>query len=419
MDRTSIASTRSDIASAPAHGRAAGAYPSARPARIHELLPSEALFWKPRPSRLDKFTGYTPLLFWLMEVIRPNVLLQIGLEGTSGYFALCQASERLSPGTLCFGVATDEEALTEAVRAGNQAYAAFSFLQTGGVGASAIPDGALLDLLVIQDPLTLELAADIATAVLPRLSDRAVILICDCDAAETVAVHGLLGERAERTTLFSLTPDLPGCVLALWGPDQPERLQSLVQQQPGMPGWLIANNVFATLGVGIAASGTQEKLRKQAGSLQDDLAQLQAENDDLSGRCNDLEHHAELLELDLATVRQDRERAKAEHGERIDDIAILTAHFQAKLEEATKTTKAEAAKASALQTQVQDLRRQLDEIKKRATAQANDKSARDKQVEDLTQRLNEAREHRDSLLNSTSWKITRPIRTMVRLLRGY
>lgn len=97
------------------------------------------------------------------------------------------------------------------------------------------------------------------------------------------------------------------------------------------------------------------------------------------------------LQAELSDHRQLLAEAQAEHRERIDDIVALTVHYRTRLEEAAEQAGAQAGEIAALKQQVQDLARRLDEVGR----------------------------HRDSLLNSTSWKITAPLRAVMRTLRGY
>lgn len=304
-----------------------------------------------------------------METIRPGVLLHIGMRDLTSYFALCQASERLAAGTSCFGVEGNNGAISDAVRKENAAYAGFSAIE-GHLEDVSIPDDAQIDFLVIQDPLDLTLAAQVSRLVMPRLSDRAVILICDAEKVGTDALDAVLGGQGKRTALFTRASNLPDCVLVLWGRDQPERLHALVRQQPGMPGLMAADTVFTALGSGLIAAKARDDLQQENGNLQIELAQAQ---EDLSARQQLLEH------------------MQAEYHERIEDIVALTAHFRAQLDDASGQARARDAEASALQQQMQD----------------------------LTQRLDEVSRHRDSLLNSSSWKITGPIRAVMRAFRGY
>lgn len=95
------------------------------------------------------------------------------------------------------------------------------------------------------------------------------------------------------------------------------------------------------------------------------------------------------LQAELAAKQLQLNQGQAEYRERIEDIVALTAHFRGRLEEAS------------------------------AQAQAAETAAQKQQVQDLAQRLDEVTRHRDSLLNSSSWKITAPIRAVMRAFRGY
>lgn len=101
------------------------------------------------------------------------------------------------------------------------------------------------------------------------------------------------------------------------------------------------------------------------------------------------QHRVNLLELELAGVEKSLKQAEAQHRARIEDIAILTADFCAQLGDPEKTAVSQAKKFSSLQ----------------------------EQVDALTRELHDVAHHRQSLLESTSWRITRPLRALAERFR--
>src|SRR5262249_18393542 len=100
---------------------------------------SPASFWHPdqlgpQPSWIE----HAPFAFWLVDALRPRVVVELGTHGGYSYFAFCQAVDRVGIDARCYAVDTwkgDEQSgfygehVYEAVRARNdRLYAGFSTL---------------------------------------------------------------------------------------------------------------------------------------------------------------------------------------------------------------------------------------------------------------------------------------------------
>lgn len=101
------------------------------------------------------------------------------------------------------------------------------------------------------------------------------------------------------------------------------------------------------------------------------------------------QHHINLIEQELAEAQKSLLRAEAQHRARVEDIAVLTADFCAQLSNPEQTAFSQNEKFLSLQEQVEALSRELHDVA----------------------------HHRQSLLNSTSWRITRPLRALAELFR--
>lgn len=205
--------------------------------------------------------------------------------------------------------------------------------------------------------------------------------------------------------------------MILYGSKQPERVRRLVMQQPGQTSWLAMRQAFNRLGQGLAAARQNEDMSRDLAALRgrvkrsdtelkelevklekaeaSEQAQLQR-NAEQAARIHDLQQAA--AEADRVTKLLQAERdnfakqtaaqlsemqcavddARAEHNARVEDIVALTAQYE------------------------KDLEKALEKAAKKAKAQLTEVSA-----------------HRDALLNSTSWKITSPLRKLISAVRGY
>src|SRR6185436_6354747 len=147
-----------------------------------------------RLSELSAWTEHTPFGMWLVEAVRPRVLVELGTHAGVSYCAFAQAVKRLALPTACYAVDTWEgDAHTnksEAAYAGNvfddlrrhhdPRYGSFSTLvrTTFEDAVKGFADDSI-DLLHIDGYHTYEAVRGDFETWLPKLSDRAVVLFHD------------------------------------------------------------------------------------------------------------------------------------------------------------------------------------------------------------------------------------------------
>lgn len=378
----------------------------------------QAAFWRPRHADVSPVLAQIPFLFWLTEAASPRLIVQMGLDDGIGYLAFCQAAERLNGGTLCLALENKTPALTPALQAEHDShYSDFSQILSGKKIATDLPEE--IDLLVLgtaPEPDALDFLHD---DILPRLSESAVIVIVNPDVvlADQATRRVLTGSDRPRLNLGPVVTGGAALDVILYGSKQPERVRRLVMQQPGQTSWLAMRQAFNRLGQGLAAARQNEDMSRDLAALRgrvkrsdtelkelevklekaeaSEKAQLQR-NAEQAARIHDLQQAA--AEADRVTKLLQAERdnfakqtaaqlsemqcavddARAEHNARVEDIVALTAQYE------------------------KDLEKALEKAAKKAKAQLTEVSA-----------------HRDALLNSTSWKITSPLRKLISAVRGY
>ncbi len=138
---------------------------------------------------------HIPFAFWLIAQHKPRLVVELGSHYGASYFAFCQAVDSLSLDTRCYAVDTwkgDDHAgfygedVYAMVSARNKAlYSNFSFLirSTFADTAQYFSDSSI-DLLHIDGLHTEDAVRSDVETWLPKLSDRALLLLHDTNVRE-------------------------------------------------------------------------------------------------------------------------------------------------------------------------------------------------------------------------------------------
>ena len=200
----------------------------------------DAPFWPvDRLLEPDAWAGHIPFAFWIVEALRPRLLVELGTHSGNSYFAFAQAVHRLGLGTACFAIDTwlgdphaghyGEEVFQELSRYHDTRYSAFSRLvrSTFDEAVQHFPD-ASVDLLHVDGLHTYEAVARDFETWRPKLSERAVVLFHDINVRERdFGVWRLWDElrrghphfeflHAHGLGVLGVGSDLPAAVTALW-----------------------------------------------------------------------------------------------------------------------------------------------------------------------------------------------------------
>ena len=134
--------------------------------------------------------GHIPFASWLVHVVKPRTIVELGTHSGNSYFAICQAVKQYDTGSKCYAVDTwqgDAHALSygeeiyEMVRRHNQEfYSSFSTLlrMTFDQALSKFEDSSV-DLLHIDGLHTYEAVKHDFETWLPKLAPGAIVLFHD------------------------------------------------------------------------------------------------------------------------------------------------------------------------------------------------------------------------------------------------
>jgi glycosyltransferase involved in cell wall biosynthesis len=194
------------------------------------------------PRRLTPFSAWhehIPFAMLLVDLLRPNLFVQLGIHYGDSYCTFCQAVQELDLRTRCCAIDNWDgdshagfcgpEVLAD-LRVHHDLYGNFSSLVKSSFddGLKQFSDGSI-DLLHIDGYYTHEVVRRDFESWLPKTSSRGVILFHDVNVREAdFGVRELWDEVKERYPYFEFIHGHGLGVLAV-GPEQPEAFQALLQ----------------------------------------------------------------------------------------------------------------------------------------------------------------------------------------------
>jgi Methyltransferase domain len=244
-----------------------------------------SMFWTPEHyGHIQAWFEHAPFAFWIIDILRPKKLVELGTHAGYSYFCFCQSVLQLKAGTQCYAVDTwkgDEHAgfygeeVFEAVATANKKYANFSSLiRSTFDDALGQFEAKSIDILHIDGRHFYDDVKHDYESWLPKLTDDAVVLFHDTEVHENdFGVWKLFEELKEKHTTFEFRH---GNGLGILVPNKlPRALKNLFTASAGE-----TRRIFESLGSSVA----NKRLLQESRTIILDQARLIEENERKSYR---------------------------------------------------------------------------------------------------------------------------------------
>lgn len=421
------------------------------PARLGPELPEADSAWI-EPAHLSSpapWAGHIPFAAWLIAATRPRTLVELGVYSGISYLAFCQAAQSHGVPLRAWGVDTwagDAHAghygqtVLQALRERHDArYGAFSTLlqKTFDEALHDLPD-ASVDLLHIDGLHTYEAVRHDFESWLPKLSERAVVLLHDTEVRQgDFGVWRFWAEVGARYDSLSFSHS-NGLGVLLVGAQAPAILRALAAQPER---WQRLRQQFAALGArfewraqNLHAQTVIADLQHEADQAQASLAVVQQREQSRhawieaqDARLREAEQvravdarsianlQAELARRDAQWRQQqaaltERDAILVERDALLKEREKALAQTQAALDASQRQTRALDAVIESQQAQLQGWQRQMGELTRQARRTTQDLQAARAQNQALDTQL-------QAMLSSRSWRVTARLRALGSLAR--
>lgn len=203
------------------------------------------MFWRPRYLAQSQWLQHVPFYFWLTEVLEPKLVVDPCVNSAVGYFAICQAVDKLNLDGVIYG-ALGAQCDSEQVLAYNhEHYREFSNLvaEDEATFLAGFADHSIDILVLKHDSPLLANEAGLAT-VQQRVSNNGVVLI---HGSTLPTLRAQTHHWRSHYLSFELTL-ASGLLLLCMGQQVPNRLQALINQSREPSGQRVIHNIYARLG---------------------------------------------------------------------------------------------------------------------------------------------------------------------------
>ena len=363
--------------------------PAPAPHPLRQLLYRPIIFRQPeRVVHPPSWLEHIPFAFWIVDVLRPDVIVELGTQSGDSYAAFAQAVQMTGLAAKTYAIDTwkgdahagfyDESVFTEWVAYHDARFSSFSRLirSTFEEAAAYFGDGGI-DLLHLDGCHTYDAARADFEMWRGKMSPRGVVLMHDTNVRERdFGVWQLFAELSREYASFEFLHGHGLGVVAV-GSEMPDALRWLLGHASADPGDVRAiRECFAHLGGAIGtrftAAAIEHQLRHEletrgvaAAETAQRLAEVSIQLETTSAERRDLENAVALKDqviADLRSIVAERESVlrslEASVRERTERVEILEGNLASEVEhrqraEAERDDLSNATRAGQLGTAIQ------------------------------------------------------------------
>ncbi|MEL2243935.1 class I SAM-dependent methyltransferase [Leclercia adecarboxylata] len=373
------------------------------------------IFWRPSYIAQSAWLEHIPFAFWLIDTLQPRKIVELGTHYGSSYFSFCQAVTKLDLQTQCYAVDTwggdehagqyGEEVYRQVSEYNQQHYSDFSTLvrSTFDQALEHFPQGSI-DLLHIDGLHTLEAVRHDFESWLPKLSDRAVVIMHDTNVRERgFGVFQLLDELKQQYPHFEFAHGHGLGVIGV-GSEQSSEMMSLYGLSDNPSATRQVQEVFSRLGKACGYSWENSEIKRQMVALQSSqqaetqnvMEQQALERGRLAERITAQNHTIKALEEKLAQQADQT----AELTLQKQQISALTTELETSSQHAaelqTTLTLCEQQRDESLASQ-QNLETLLAETREQFTQAVAERDLIAQEKQTLQEQQTEAQEQQNAL----------------------
>jgi len=309
------------------------------------------------PARLvwpAPWVGHIPFAFWLVEALRPRIVVELGVHSGNSYCAFLQAVQSLALPAQCYGIdhwQGDEhsayygdEVYAELGAYHDPLYGSFSTLIRAPFEA-ALPyfSDRSVDLLHIDGFHTYEAVAKDFSDWLPKMSSRGVVLFHDINVREReFGVWRLWEEIAARYQTFAFVHSHGLGVAYLGSESPPAPIRALLAaSDPDTIGRMRA--YFARLGTSLVDRFGRYRAESAAGRVQASEAELEAARAENRQNLAAAETFRVEVGKQVSGLENALAAASAESARRVEVIARLEQELSTSRDETARQAEATAS----------------------------------------------------------------------------
>ncbi len=381
---------------------------------------------------------HIPFAFELVNRLKPQNIVELGVHFGVSYFAFCQAVKSSNLPSTCYGIDSwigdehagyyGEEVYHMADVYNRENYGNFSqLIKSYFDEAAANFSDKKIDLLHIDGHHTYEAVSKDFETWLPHLSDSCIVLFHDISVTERgFGVYRLWEQLTDRYPSFSFEHGLGLGVLAT-GKDIKSEVRSLFELPADVAQEI--RQCYHRLGAGISHKYRMDELEPLVSKYAQEKEVLESRLQETAADHSRMSEVLHATEADLAVIRSDYVNHQR-------DAAINKARVeiqQRELKDGLAREEELAARNVAQEIEITAFREKTKALEDEATEQGRQLQSRDFTIESLTDSLDTLRAAIESVkaenvqlrlqLNrchdSISWKITRPLRAINEGLRGF